>query len=481
MIQRLVFGEVTRMIRLFLSLLVIVHAGGVFGAVPQRDVRILLVGNSFTSRNNMAKTMERYVSNSYLTVRPHIRTIATDGFSFEDHLNDDKTVESLKSCEWDYIVLQARTGLTWRLDGANHYSDPAEFWETLRQYSRLLASCSTTVLLFEPWFSGERSFSYYDYVFVAGANRAGLRLAPVGRVFRRLQGTGEVRLTLEDGHPTPHGSDVIAVCLATSIFGLPDSTALSELRATGGLPEGIATATKMELDALGSPGFLKEPPRPEYEAFPTFPTGEIFAESDLVGRWSAINGGTRRSYATELLIAGDVGGKLGITLVEYTPAAKIKYSATSVQFLPGQIMFEVESSSVDFTFGAALSKGELVALTSSGPKDFRSYRSTTFRKIGDEEYLSDLRKIYGLFENETSTEGLASALARHYDRLRQFEVKWSLGKLDGRSAVDEWDLILPAWYYFSLDDVETGMRYLKAAQQIYPNSKAVKGEIQKRQ
>lgn len=71
---------------------------------PNADYRILFVGNSLTSTNNLSKIVKEMYAE--LDVVISTRTIAPPGYGLEDHWNVGLIQPLINSDYYDYVIIQ---------------------------------------------------------------------------------------------------------------------------------------------------------------------------------------------------------------------------------------------------------------------------------------------------------------------------------------------------------------------------------------
>ncbi len=68
--------------------------------------KILFIGNSHTFYNNLPTTVSRILDDSKLPKPIIVKNITPGGWRFEQHAEDQRTIEMIKSDNWDFVVLQ---------------------------------------------------------------------------------------------------------------------------------------------------------------------------------------------------------------------------------------------------------------------------------------------------------------------------------------------------------------------------------------
>ena len=173
--------------------------------------RILFIGNSYTYFNGGLDREVRGLAPSSETAR-----IAASGYSLEDHWKDGAAAARIRAGGWNFVILQEQSQRP-VIARESFYSYSREFEAAIRN------SGAKTVLLMT-WERPDSIAAGVTTTNLANAYRAvaaelGAELAPVGLAFARsLQGRPDLKLYLEDGHPTADGSYLAACVLYAVIF-----------------------------------------------------------------------------------------------------------------------------------------------------------------------------------------------------------------------------------------------------------------------
>ena len=173
-------------------------------ALPQK--KILFIGNSFTDFNNG-------LDYQLLKFAPNADTarISPGGYTLQNHWEDTSTLETIRSGEWDVVVLQEQSQTP-----VINYKAFAEYAQKLN--SEIKAAGAETIL-FMTWerpdsvqygVTTQALSNNYTYL----GNQLGIKVAPVGLAFARaLRERPDLILYSADGHPTLAGT-----YLATAVF-----------------------------------------------------------------------------------------------------------------------------------------------------------------------------------------------------------------------------------------------------------------------
>lgn len=194
--------------------------GDSLGPRAQGEIRVLFVGNSLTSTNNLPGVVKA-LAESDGTHRVTVRGVTKPNYGLEDHWNEGAVQDLIESGDWDVVVLQQGPSAT-------------EGRPSLIEFSRRLAdlgrATGTRAALYMVWPAASRSFDFDD---VSTSHRlaaegAGGMLFPVGEAWRAAWKVDpSIPLYGADGfHPSPTGTYLAALVIVhqlmgSSLVGLP--------------------------------------------------------------------------------------------------------------------------------------------------------------------------------------------------------------------------------------------------------------------
>ena len=215
-------------LRLLIVAAAVLFATGARAQTTTPPLRVLFIGNSLTSFNNLPVLFESLAAGAGQT-RPITRTVAVDGFSLEDHWNQGDAQKAIASGPWDIVVLQ---------------QGPSALVESRRllvayaeRFAKVIRAAGARPAMYMVWPSTERSF---DFPNVSTSYRSAARavsgdLYAVGDAWRKvLREHRDIKLYSNDGlHPTVAGSYLAAVVIYRQIY--PGDR--KELPAVGVTPE----------------------------------------------------------------------------------------------------------------------------------------------------------------------------------------------------------------------------------------------------
>lgn len=201
-------------------------------AFSQTSKRVLFLGNSYTSVNNLPQML----ANVATSAGDHVEfdSSTPGGQTFQGHSTNNSSIEKIMLGNWDFVVLQEQSQRPSFPDGQvqaevfpyarildsliNIYNPCGEtmFYMTWGRKNGDAANCAS----FPPLctYEGMDSLLYLRYMMMSEENNA--LVSPVGAVWKYLrQNHPHIELYLSDeSHPSLAGSYAAACCFYTSIF-----------------------------------------------------------------------------------------------------------------------------------------------------------------------------------------------------------------------------------------------------------------------
>ena len=167
--------------------------------------RILFIGNSYTDYNGG-------VDRQLAGLAPNTQTsrISPGGFTLQAHWETPATLEAIRSGKWDVVVLQDQS----QNPVTNYYN----FHEYAQKLNLEIAKSGAKTVLFMTWERPDSiqygiSTETLSRAYTAAGQQLGITVAPVGLAFAAaLKERPDLKLYIEDGHPTPQGT-YLAACV----------------------------------------------------------------------------------------------------------------------------------------------------------------------------------------------------------------------------------------------------------------------------
>lgn len=196
-----------------------------------QGVRILYVGNSFTTSNNLPGLVKGLAAARGIAIEH--KAISVGGASLRQHLNAGKALDQLRTGGFDTVVLQEQSTLP--------IKSPARFRESARDFGAAISDAGLRTVLYLTWArrNAPDTQQALTDAYAAAAAELGATLVPVGPVWERFLATHDQPVLHEsdNSHPTIAGSYLGAcvflialleadpVGIDTPVKGLPPETA----------------------------------------------------------------------------------------------------------------------------------------------------------------------------------------------------------------------------------------------------------------
>ncbi|MGW7680473.1 hypothetical protein ACWGID_07015 [Kribbella sp. NPDC054772] len=169
-------------------------------------MRILFVGNSFTSRNNLPGLIKGLAGARGISIEHKL--ISAGGASLRQHLNAGQALDAIASGGFDTVVLQEQSTLP--------IKSPARFRDSARDFNEAITAAGARTALYLTWArrnAPETQQALTD-AYGAAAAELGATLIPVGMVWERFltQHDTPPLHDADNSHPALAGS-YLAACV----------------------------------------------------------------------------------------------------------------------------------------------------------------------------------------------------------------------------------------------------------------------------
>lgn len=177
--------------------------------------RILFVGNSFVSRNDLPQLVVRLAESAGVAFETS--AIVAGGASLRRHINSGAVSRALASSQWDFVVLQEQSTLP--IKNATRYH------QNVRDLDSEIRTHGAATVLYMTW--ARRSVPHTqqrltDAVRSIG-DEIGARIAPAGVAWQAVtKAHPEIELYAKDGsHPSLAGSFLAACAIFAAVLDDP--------------------------------------------------------------------------------------------------------------------------------------------------------------------------------------------------------------------------------------------------------------------
>lgn len=177
--------------------------------------RILFIGNSYTSRNQLPRLLASMAAESEHPRRVEVNTVVAGGASLKRHWNAGIARQRLAESQRDYVVLQEQSTLPLK--------NPARYHDNVRLFHAEIARRGAKTVLYLTW-ARQQAPDTQDSItraVEAIAVEVGASIVPVGPAWQLAQERHSgLRLYVDDGsHPSLQGSYLAACVFHASLFG----------------------------------------------------------------------------------------------------------------------------------------------------------------------------------------------------------------------------------------------------------------------
>ena len=182
---------------------------------PDRSpTRVLFVGNSYTSRNQLPRLLADLAAAAEHPRRVEVEAIVAGGASLRRHWNAGLAQKALAASKWNYVVLQEQSTLPLK--------NPKRYHENVRLFAAEIAKHGAQTVLYLTWSRRGAPQTQKEITRAVEdvAAEVGAQVAPVGSVWHAAM-RDDPRLTLyaDDGsHPTAAGSYLAACVFLVRLF-----------------------------------------------------------------------------------------------------------------------------------------------------------------------------------------------------------------------------------------------------------------------
>ncbi|MEZ4951443.1 MAG: hypothetical protein R2784_18965, partial [Saprospiraceae bacterium] len=356
---------------------------------------------------------------------------------------NEGTLETIRTGEWDYVVLQeqSKLGMGVMIDNDMYFGQTERFFEHARKFDIEIKKANAKTVFLMTWSvkdqPNEQAILTYAYTTIAKELQA--LVVPVGLVWDKVRMIPTINLYADDGgHPSPEGSYLTAVTLYSTIMsddpiGLSETVSGYRLSSSGErsldekvlinvAKEDAQLIQKASWEVVESMQKLKdymvfEEPAPSY-TIPVLNKGESIELKDIIGKWYGTS--TYGSeYLGQIMEIKEKGGKPEINLSFYTPHQQDAMSVDNAVIKQDQLILSFYDSlrTRSATLRISLNRGKMEGiLESSG--NFQMYKHLYFSRetVHNEIDLSALASLLESFQSNIVKEGYVKAVLKHYEQ-----------------------------------------------------------------
>ena len=200
-------------------------SAGCSATAAEPELRVLFVGNSYTTENSLPTVFAEFAEAGGHPVE--VGVTARGAWSLADHVASESFTNALGSRSWDVVVLQEQSVIPSLLDNRERDMYPAG-----ARLSERITGRNAQVLLFMTW-SRQDGLPVEEFGFASSkemqkaiedgylglANLIDAQVAPVGRAWANVRSSSPLNLYDADGsHPNEAGTYLAAAVFYASMF-----------------------------------------------------------------------------------------------------------------------------------------------------------------------------------------------------------------------------------------------------------------------
>ena len=407
------------------------------------EIRILFIGNSYTYYNSSPELLKALIHEKFPDQVVETQLISGGGMTLADHWQNEGTIQTIRTGDWDYVVLQeqSKLGMGVMIDNDIFFGQTERFYEHARKFDAEITKADAKTVFLMTWSVKDKpkEQAILTHAYTAIAKELKAVLAPVGLVWDELRVNPKIELYADDGgHPSPMGSYLSAVTLYATLMaddplGLSGVITGNPLSSTGERSldnELIIDLTTEEAKLIQeaswkvvkaiqeSNDYLEiEQPDPSY-TIPILSKGETIELKSIIGKWYGTS--TYGSdYLGQIMEIKDVDGKPEVSLSFYSPHVQDQMRVDNAVIKEDQLILTLydslraRNSEVHISVNGSNMEGILESLG-----NLQMYKHLYFSKksVHNEIDLSTLELLMESFQYNILKEGYVKAALEHYEQ-----------------------------------------------------------------
>ncbi len=226
------------------------------GACEKRSspLKILFVGNSYTSTNDLPGTIQAMAAASNTSPPLIVDEITAGGVNLQHHFTNGAAVAKIKADNWDFVVLQEQSQTPLEAFGRH-----TRFYPAVKDFVPVIRANDSMPLLYMTWKRPDLPFPASDWVdsYLFLAKQQQCEVAPAGIAYERASQAipGWNPHSDATGHPNNSGSYLTACVFFCLIYdrdptGLPASVTSKKGVTVSVSAAEAATLQKVAFDAV---------------------------------------------------------------------------------------------------------------------------------------------------------------------------------------------------------------------------------------
>lgn len=213
------------------------------GADAPKELRVLFIGNSLTSVNNLPEMIAGMAESTGRELI--IGRQLVGGATLEKHWKEGKALARIKEGPWDYVVLQGMSTET--------YTNRDGFLQNGRLFDAEIKKAGAKPILYMTWAleNAPEKSAAIEEAYLALGREMHATIVPAGIAWRSLTGAGAksgiVLYNPDHKHPTATGTYLTACVFYRTLFGRPSLGLPGTIERAG---KALATLSKENAELL---------------------------------------------------------------------------------------------------------------------------------------------------------------------------------------------------------------------------------------
>ena len=187
---------------------------GTAPAAPEGSVKVLFIGNSLTSQNDLPLTVAQLALSAGLPLC-YCFTITRPNFALEDHYDFREAVHALEDESWDFVVMQQGPSAL--------ASSRAELILWAGLFGEMIEENGAQAVMYGVWPQYDRAFDFPNVAesYRQAADAIGALLAPAGEAWLNAWARDSTLALYapDDFHPTTMGTYLAALTVFERVYG----------------------------------------------------------------------------------------------------------------------------------------------------------------------------------------------------------------------------------------------------------------------
>ena len=457
---------------------------------PSDTTKILFVGNSYIYYNSSPELLRAMVKEKFPNQPIKVQLVSQGGMTLQRHWQEGRALETIKSDDWDYVVLQeqSKLGMVLVIDNDVYFGETEQFFKYARKFDAEIKNAGAKTVFLMTWSRKNRpeEQDILTYAYTAIAKELNAIIAPVGLVWDQVRSVDHFNLYDPDGsHPSPYGSLLSMTTLYATLFkdnpyglsGKISGIPLSSEGVPAFEPKSLTNISTVDAQAIQKASWsvvknlekaggyidVKQPVK-NYN-LPVLSKGDPIDAKNIEGRWYGTS-----SYGSDylglILDAAYKNDQFNITLSFYSSDRQDRMTIQDVRIEDNELHLTFIDSlrSLNSKVNFSLSKGEIKGISKSSNDIMTQYKHWDLSRenIQNSMDLAALDLLIQSFQSDIKKRGYVAAAIDHYQRY---------SALIGSPFIPEENYLNAVGYNYLRDGkINDALDVFELAMTLYPSS-----------